>query len=126
MDNRTIAERLIEYASYLEGREANLYRVRAYRRAADTILSLDRPLADVVEKEGREGLEHLPGIGAHLSYTLEGLVRTGEFRTLGPGGHIDPERVLLSVPGVGPRLARQIHDQLGITTLEELERAAHE
>lgn len=126
MDNRTIAERLIAYASYLEGREANLYRVRAYRRAADTILSLDRPVAEVVEKEGREGLEQLPGIGAHLSYTLDGLIRTGEFRTLGPGGHIDPERVLLSVPGVGPRLARQIHDQLGITTLEELERAAHE
>ena len=126
MDNRTIAERLIEYASYLEGREANLYRVRAYRRAADSILSLNRRLADIVEKEGREGLEQIEGIGSHLSYTLEALVRTGEFRTLGPGGHIDPERLLVSLPGVGPHLARQIHDRLGISTLEELERAAHD
>src|SRR2546430_7096417 len=126
MDNRTIAEHLIEHASYLEGREANLYRVRAYRRAADTILSLDRPLAEIVKNKGREGLEQLEGIGSHLSFTLEGLVRTGEFRTLGTGGHIDPERLLVSLPGVGPHLARQIHERLGITTLEELERAAHD
>src|SRR5437763_206630 len=127
MDNRTIAQRLIEYANYLEAREANLYRVRAYRRAADTVLTLDRSVTDVVAREGREGLEGLPGIGSHLSYTIEGLVRTGEFHTLSPrGGHIDPERLVGSLPGVGPRLARQIHDRLGITTLEELERAAHD
>lgn len=125
MDNRAIAEKLTEYANYLEADESNLYRVRAYRKAADTLLTLDRPVADVVAAEGRAGLEALPGIGSHLSYTIEGLVRTGEFRTLG-GGHIDPQRLLTSLPGVGPQLARLIHERLGITTLEDLERAAHE
>src|SRR5205814_6051398 len=62
-----------------------------------------------------------------LAYTIEGLVRTGEFRTLRPeGGHIDPERLLTSLPGIGPQLARLLHERLGITTLEELEQAAHE
>jgi hypothetical protein len=127
MDNYTIAERLREYANYLESQEMNVYRVRAYRRAAETVLSLDRPLAEVVAKEGRAGLEALPGIGPHLSFTLEGLVREGTFRTLGTdGGRIDPERLLLSIPGVGPHLARQLHDELGITTLEGLEMAAHD
>ena len=102
MDNHTIAERLREYANYLESQEMNVYRVRAYRKAAETVLSLDRPLSEIVAQEGRAGLEALPGIGPHLSFTLEGLVRDGEFRTLGPyGGHIDPERLLLSLPGVG-------------------------
>ena len=78
-------------------------------------------------QEGRAGLEALPGIGPHLSFTLEGLVRDGEFRTLGrDGGQIDPERLLLSIPGIGPRLARQLHDELGVTTLEGLEMAAHD
>jgi hypothetical protein len=127
MDNRTIAQRLREYADYLESQEMNVYRVRAYRRAAETILALDRPLTEVVALEGRAGLEALPGIGPHLSFTLEGLARDGEFRTLGTGGgRIDPERLLLSIPGIGPRLARQLHDELGVTTLEGLEMAAHD
>jgi hypothetical protein len=127
MNNASIAEKLSEYANYLEAREANVYRVRAYRQAAQTILGMDRQLADLLAVEGRAGLEALPGIGSHLSYTLEGLLKTGEFRTLDrEGGHIEPERLLLSLPGVGPHLARTIHNQLGITTLEELERAAHD
>jgi DNA polymerase (family 10) len=127
MDNATIAQKLLEYAAYLEGREGNIYRVRAYRQAAQTVLALARPVKEVLVAEGRAGLEALPGIGSHLSYTLEGLVRTGEFRTLGrDNGHVDPERLLTTLPGVGPQLARRIHDQLGITTLEELERAAHD
>jgi DNA polymerase (family 10) len=127
MDNHAVAQKLMDYAQYLEAREANLYRVRAYRRAAETVLSLERPLAEVVADKGRAGLEELQGIGSHLSFTLEEMVRTGEFRTLNPdGGRIDPEQVLLSLPGIGPRLARQIYQQLGISTLEEVERAAYD
>ncbi len=127
MDNRTIAEKLQAYADFLESKEANLYRVRAYRKAAETVLGLDRPVKDLLAAEGRAGLEALPGIGSHLSYTLEEIVRTGEFRTLnGDGRQIDPERVLCSVPGIGPRLARDIHQQLNIETLEQLELAAHD
>src|SRR5215831_20182343 len=97
MDNRTIAQKLLDYADYLEGREANLYRVRAYRRAADTLFSLERSLEEIVSSEGRRGLEALPGIGRHLSYTLDGLVTRGEFRTLDSNdGHIDPQNLLTS------------------------------
>jgi hypothetical protein len=127
LDNRTIANKLLEYANFLEARDASLYRVRAYRRAAETITRLDRPVTEIVATEGRAGLETLPGIGRHLSYTLDALVATGEFRTLDSiGGHIDPEQLLTSLPGVGPHLARLIHERLGISTLEDLERAAHE
>src|SRR5215471_2947062 len=127
MDNNTISQRLREYANYLESQEMNVHRVRAYRRAAETVLTLDRPLTELIEKEGRDGLEALPGIGPHLSFTLEGLARDGEFRTLNPSaGPVDPERLLLSIPGVGPRLARQVRDDLGVTTLEGLEMAAHD
>jgi hypothetical protein len=127
MDNHSIAQRLRDYANYLESQEMNVHRVRAYRKAAETVLTLDRPVTEVVEKEGRAGLEALPGIGPHLSFTLEGLARHGEFRSLNPAaGPVDPERLLLSIPGIGPRLARQLHDELGITTLEGLEMAAHD
>jgi hypothetical protein len=127
MDNETIARKLNEYATYLDGEESNVHRVRAYRRAADTVHRERRPLKEIVEQEGRAGLEALPGIGRSLAFTIEGLVRTGEFRTSRPdGGHIDPEQLLTSLPGVGPQLARELHERLHITTLEEMERAAHD
>ncbi len=127
MDNATIARKLNEYATYLEGEDSNLHRLRAYRRAAETVLAEPTPLSKILAEKGRAGLEELPGIGASLAYTIEGLIRTGAFRTLRPdGGHIDPERLLTSLPGVGRQLAHKLHERLGITTLEELERAAHE
>jgi DNA polymerase/3'-5' exonuclease PolX len=90
MDNRTIANRLIDYAHHLEAREASLYRIRAYRRAAETILRLDRPAVEIAAENGRRGLSALPGIGRHLSFTIDTLARTGQFRTLdGEGAHID-------------------------------------
>jgi Helix-hairpin-helix domain len=127
MDNRSIATKLLEHADYLESQEANLYRVRAYRQAASTVLGLTQPVTEIVASQGRKGLEALPGIGSHLSFAIDSLVRTGELRTVsGDHGHIDPERLLTSLPGIGPGLARRIHDRLGITTLEEMERAAYD
>ncbi len=127
MNNELIARKLSEYADYLEGEESNVHRVRAYRRAAQTIRELERPASDILAEKGRGGIDELPGVGASLAYTIESLIRTGEFRTLRPtGGHIDPERLLTSLPGVGPQLARVLHERLGVSTLEQLERAAHD
>ena len=127
MNNADIARKLNEYADYLESEEPNIHRVRAYRRAAQTIFALERPASELLAEKGRAGLDELPGVGASLAYTIEGLIRTGEFHTLRPaGGHIDPERLLTSLPGVGPQLARVLHERLGVSSLEQLERAAHD
>jgi DNA polymerase/3'-5' exonuclease PolX len=81
MDNQTIAQKLREHAAQLARRQESLYRVRAYRQAVLTVQGLSRPLTELVAEQGRAGLEALPGIGRSLAYTIEGLVRTGEFRT---------------------------------------------
>jgi DNA polymerase/3'-5' exonuclease PolX len=108
MDNRAIARKLLDYAHVLEKRETSLYRVRAYRRAAETILALERPLAEMAAADGRKGLETLPGIGRHLSYTLDRLVTTGEFRTLDKHGRmIDADELLTNHPGMGPQFTGQ-------------------
>ena len=123
MDNRAIAERLTAYARALEGDDGNLYRVKAYRRAAETILRLDQPVADLVAQRGRKGLEALPGIGAHLACTIDRLVRTGQFRTMTPEAVV-PEQRLRVLPGVGPALSELLDERLGVTTIPELEAAA--
>ena len=81
MDNLTIAQRLRDHARQLDGRDGNLFRIRAYRRAAQILLGLDRPVAEVLTESGAKGLQAIPGIGDHLAFTIEHLARTGEFLT---------------------------------------------
>ena len=101
--------------------------VRAYRTAAETLRSLDRPAAEILRREGVAGLEQLPGIGRSLAQTIEKLVRTGRSALLERlRGSSAPEKLFATVPDIGPQLARQIHDQLGIETLADLEQAAHD
>jgi DNA polymerase (family 10) len=82
MDNRTVAQRLLSLAHSLEEKHASLYRVQAYRRAAETILGLERPVEEIVTGEGSKALRQLPGIGLKMSVKIETLVRTGEITTL--------------------------------------------
>ena len=63
MDNRTVARKLLDWARSLEAEHASLYRVRAYRRAAETILGLDRPVEELVEGGGRKSLKELLDLG---------------------------------------------------------------
>ena len=82
MDNRAIADQLREMARQLEARRSNLYRVRAYRRAAMIVMGLDRPVEAIVDETGRKGLSAIPGIGSSLSETIESLVHTSKIATL--------------------------------------------
>src|SRR5258708_12390319 len=101
MDNTTSARKLLDYALSLEEHGHSLYRVRAYRRAAGVIQMLPVALGDLVEQGGREALESLPGVGAHLAFTLEKLVRDAELRTLEPKpAHRTPRQRHTSLPVV--------------------------
>jgi DNA polymerase/3'-5' exonuclease PolX len=80
MDNVTIAKRLREHARQLEIEGGNLLRVRAYRRTAQIVEELDEPLTELVEREGRRGLQSLPTIGRRIAMALEQLIRTDEIR----------------------------------------------
>src|SRR5207249_8979864 len=84
MNNCTIAEKLIDHAHALEANGHNLYRIRAYRKAASLVRMLPVEVEELVREGGRPALEALPGVGPHLAVTLESLVREGELRTLGP------------------------------------------
>jgi Holliday junction resolvasome RuvABC DNA-binding subunit len=106
---------------------ANPYRVQAYRHAAEILRRLDRPVTEIVQQEGAEGLRRLPGIGESLTRSIRELVLTGKLPILARlRGEADPVSLLASVPGIGPVLADRLHHDLGIDTLEELEAAAHD
>jgi putative hydrolase len=126
-DNQAIAEKLRELADLLEQQDANPYRVNAYRRAARTVTDLEEPLSDLAGREGIEGLDRLPGIGRSIALAIQEMLRTGRWMQLERlRGSLDPEQVFQSIPGIGPALARTIHESLDIETLADLELAAHD
>ncbi|HEU5171063.1 MAG TPA: helix-hairpin-helix domain-containing protein [Gemmatimonadales bacterium] len=125
--NRTLADRFEEIARLLDDHGANPFRIRAYRRAAETLRAVGEPVSAIIAREGIEGLEALPGIGAALARMIGQYVDTGRLPLLDDlRGAADPVALLRSVPAVGATLAKRLHAELGIDSLEELELAAHD
>lgn len=125
--NIAVAGKLDDAAALLSQQGANPFRVRAYRRGASTLRRLREPVSSILAAEGIEGLEKLPGIGTSLARAIRDIVRLGYFPMLERlRGDADPVRLLASVPGIGPRLAARLHEELGLETLENLEAAAHD
>jgi putative hydrolase len=127
VDNAAVASVLREVADLLSKQGANHFRILAYRRAADTLEQLSTNAADIVACQGADGLLELPHIGRGLAATIEEIVGRGRCTLLDRlRGETDPEALLQTVPGIGPRLAHVIHEQLHVDTLEALEVAAND
>lgn len=122
--NAEIARILFHVASILETTQDNIYRVRAYRRAALGILMLQRPLAEYV-LDGEEA--PLPGVGDRIRGRLKELVNTGQMGVyaalLEDVG--EPVVSLLALYGVGPKTAMRLVSELKLNSLQDLVDAAH-
>jgi DNA polymerase (family X) len=121
--NAEIADMLEEIATLLAFDDANPFRVRAYRNGARTIRRYGKSMASLVA-DGAD-LTALPTIGTDLSALIEEVVNTGRMRSLdalriaAPIPSLD----LLEVEGIGPKKARALWQELGISTPEQLHRA---
>ncbi len=125
--NQQVAAKFRKAGDVLEQQAANPFRVGAYRRAAETIAGLDEDLYDLVANAGADALIEIPNIGTGIAAAIDEIVRTGRRVQLERlRGSLDPERLFQTVPGIGPKLAKHIHDQLDVETLEALENAAHD
>ncbi len=125
--NQQVAELLRETAAVLDQQDASPFRVNAYRRAAQTVDTLDEDLREILEREGTEGLIALPGVGRSIAGSIREIAMTGGLgRLYRLRGELEPEQLFQTLPGVGPDLAAAIHDQLHVDSLEALEIAAHD
>lgn len=127
LGNDEVAAKLDAVADVLEAQDANPFRVQAYRNAANTVRNLEQPAHEVLAREGEEGLRRFAGIGESLARSIAQLVYTNRLGLLDQlRGETRPERVLATVPGIGPKLAGLIHEQLEIDTLADLSAAAYD
>ena len=127
LSNDAIAESLLRVAELLEVQHASAFRVHAYLKAAQVVAAWPRPMAAIWEAEGLEGLDRIPGVGPHISSIIQAMLLTGRCPQLDRlRGQVSPEDLFATLPGVGDALARRIHRDLDVETLEELEVAAHD
>lgn len=125
VSNQSISETFEEVASLLEAQNANAFRIRAWRKAAGTLRSLNQSIEELTHELGVKGLQLLPGIGPSLANAIFQLVTTGHLPLLEQlRGDLTPEKLFASVPGIGPRTAEMIHETLNIETLGDLHTAA--
>lgn len=124
--NNDIASQLDHIAGLLDSMGANPFRVSSYRRGAATVREHQGSVAKLA-RESRSRLQELPGIGSGLAGTIREYVRTGSISLLERlETQMEPQKAFRQLPGIGPELASRIVSDLGIRTLEELERAAHD
>ena len=124
--NEDIKQVFEQIADILEIKGDNPYRIRAYRNAARIVGGLSQDLAELVR--AGEDLTKLPGIGEGLAKKIKEIVETGSLGYLErikkdvPPGLLD----MLKIPGLGPKRVKALYDKLGISTLDELKKAAQE
>ncbi|MBI3910351.1 MAG: DNA polymerase/3'-5' exonuclease PolX [Armatimonadetes bacterium] len=125
MKNQQVAQVLNEIADLLELRGENVFRVGAYREAARQIEALGEPIGEI---DQRGDLDKIPHVGASIAGKIHELLQTGHSRYLEqlqrqvPAGLVE----LMHVPGLGPKRARQLYDQLGVVTVADLKTAVEQ
>jgi DNA polymerase (family 10) len=123
MKNQEIADVFNEIADMLDILGEDAFRIISYRRAARQMEALTEDVEDLV-RQGRA--KSIPGIGAALAEKVEEHVTTGkvgyhqELRARFPPGVLD----LLRVRGVGPKKVKVLWQELGISDIETLRKAA--
>lgn len=122
--NEDIAQVFENMAALLEFKGDAVFKIRAYQRASRTIDHLPFSLTQALD-DGMD-LKTIPGIGDAISKKIKEFIDTNQVQALERLKGELPEGILslMELPGVGPRTAAVIVKELGITSLEDMEKAA--
>ena len=121
--NTELADQFELLADLMEVDGADGFRIAAYRRAAARIRDTGSSVARLA-LDGRA--KELQGIGKTIEEKIVQVVEDGEIHALTKRKAEVPVEVasFMRLPGLGPKTARRIWKELGITTVEDLRAAA--
>jgi DNA polymerase (family 10) len=121
--NAEVIEQLELLADILELEGQESFRVLAYRRAAQRVRESGGSIAQLA-LEGKA--KELQGIGKTIEEKIVQIVEQGEIEALAKRRKTIPPDVVafMRLPGLGPKTARRIWQELGVSTLAELKTAA--
>jgi len=125
MDTDKVVRLLNNIADLMDIKGEQFFKTRAYRMAAETLREIEEPI-DVLVKEQR--LQDLPGIGKAIAKKISTFVTAGslpyyeELIKEVPPSLLD----LLDIQGLGPKKVAVLYKKVGITTIDELQKAARQ
>jgi DNA polymerase (family 10) len=121
--NQQLAEVFQLIAELLEIKGEVIYKILAYRKAADSLNNLGRDVHDIW-KQGQ--LTEIPGVGKAIAEKIDELLKTGKLEFLEKLKSEVPVSLveMLQVPDLGPKKVALFWREAGITNLAELEEAA--
>jgi DNA polymerase (family 10) len=123
MTNQQLANIFRTIADLMEIKGENIYKILAYRKAADSLSNLGQDVNEIW-KQGK--LTEVDGVGKAIAEKIDELLTTGNLGFLEKlETEVPPSLAeLLKVPDLGPKKVALFWKQLGITNLSELESAA--
>lgn len=112
-------------ADMMEFKGENQFKVRAFRNAAQ---SLRDTTIDIAEAVRAGALGSIPGIGKGIAAVIEEFAATGTVQAYEELARDVPPSLLemTRLQGLGPKKALAVYEQLGITSIGELEYACRE
>jgi DNA polymerase (family 10) len=124
VENKSIADIFTEIADILDIQGENPFRIRSYRNAARTIGDLTENLENMVKAGGNP--EEIPGIGKSMHEKIVEIVKTGKCQSLEELKKKTPPGLteLLRLDGLGPKKVKLLYDELGVDSVDRLEKAA--
>ncbi|MBI5032623.1 MAG: DNA polymerase/3'-5' exonuclease PolX [Chloroflexi bacterium] len=123
--NQEIAALLYRIADILEIQGEIVFKTVAYRRAADAIEHLNRDIRDIWQNDPKN-LRSISGVGEAIADKIDELLRTGELKYYKkiskdiPVGIFD----IMKIPDVGPKTVARLWQEMKITSVDKLEKAA--
>jgi DNA polymerase (family X) len=125
MTKEEIAHVLEKVATLLELKDENPFKVRAYTNAARAIETFG---GNVSNFQDEEAVAKIPGIGKSIALKIKELAATGSLKYLEElSAEFAPGILeLFSLPGLGAKKIKALHDKLGISSIEQLQRACEQ
>src|SRR4051812_9372132 len=122
MEKEAIADTLEKIATLLELKGENPFKIRAYTNAARSLETWGGNAAAL----GQEAtLEKIPGIGKGIAMVIRELIETGSSKIYEEvRGEFPPTILeLFTLPGLGAKKIKALHEQLHISSIAQLQEA---
>jgi DNA polymerase (family 10) len=126
MKNSEVAQVFQDIADLLELKGENVFKIHAYQKAARAIEHHPREVEAMIDEE--EDLQSIPGVGEAIAKKATELITTGKLGYYENLKAEFPQGItnLLAIPGIGPKTASKLSSELGISSVDELERAIND
>lgn len=121
-DNAAIATALDDFGDLLEIAGEDRYRFLSYHKAAHAVRAWDE---DIMSTALAGRLTEIPGIGAKIAAVISSILKAGTFPEFAAVAERVPASVieLIRIPGLGPKKAKVLFDELAIASIDDLEEA---